>query len=175
MPGGDKAIQEPWRMAAAYLHDAFGDNFLKLGIPFTRKIKEKDWNILKYMIDKGLNSPSTSSVGRLFDAVSSIILSIFKVENEAEAPVRLQRLAEVAKAEEGSYKVKLNKDNPDIKNKILVPGCPPDINKMADALRKAGIDADQVIFDNYETAGSIFMSRYEGRPEFSHEFYRIMD
>ncbi len=73
----------------------------------------------------------------------------------------------------GKCQVKLNKDNPDIENKILVPGCPPDIDKMADALRKAGIDANQAIFDNYQTSGSIFMARYEGRTEFAHDFYRI--
>ncbi len=104
MPGGEAAIREPWRMAAAYLRDAFGDNFIKLGIPFTKKIKRIEWQLLKNIINKKINSPLTSSAGRLFDAVASIVMLIFKVDAEAEAPIRLEELAWEAADVNGVYK-----------------------------------------------------------------------
>ncbi len=60
MAGGDKAVTEPWRMAAAYLTDSFGDKFLNLNIPFTKRIKAKEWRLLRYAIDRGINSPPTN-------------------------------------------------------------------------------------------------------------------
>jgi len=109
MPGADMAVKEPWRMAASYLYDAFGDSSLRLGIPFTKKIPVKEWRVLRGMISKGINSPLTSSAGRLFDAASAITSSIFKVAHEAQAPVSLQRLAEEAWYEEGLYPYDIQK------------------------------------------------------------------
>lgn len=104
MPGGDKAVAEPWRMAAAYLQNSFGDKFLDLKIPFVRRLNKDDWHKLKYAVERKINSPLTSSVGRLFDAVSSIILCIFKVNFEAEAAIDLQKSAQEAFGEKGRYK-----------------------------------------------------------------------
>ena len=74
MPGADMAITEPWRMGAVYLHDAYGDKFLKLDIPFVKKMKKRQWRDLRHASDKRVNTPLTSSMGRLFDAVSAILL-----------------------------------------------------------------------------------------------------
>ncbi len=73
----------------------------------------------------------------------------------------------------GKCQVKLNKEHPDIADHIKVPGCPPDINRIADALRDAGIDVDQSMFDNFEFAPALFMKRYENKPEFSQDFFRV--
>lgn len=110
MPGGDKAVIEPWRMGAAYLQHAFGDSFLDLNIPFVKKIVRKDWKALRDASKKGLNSPLTSSMGRLFDAVASMIIPIFKVSHEAEAAIKLQMLAEEAQHEKCAYKYKIKKE-----------------------------------------------------------------
>jgi hydrogenase maturation protein HypF len=61
MPGGAKAIREPWRMAAVYLHRALGDDFLKLEIPFVRNLDGRAWATLRRMAETGTNSPATSS------------------------------------------------------------------------------------------------------------------
>lgn len=110
MPGGDKAIMEPWRMAAVYLWDSFGDNFLNLGTPFTKKIKLKDWHLLRYIVARSINSPLTSSIGRLFDAVASMLILILKVNFEAEAAIRLQEFAERAGNEKGGYRYNIVKE-----------------------------------------------------------------
>ena len=94
MPGGEACIREPWRIAASYLYIAFGESFLKLKIDFVRDIDKKRWAVIKGMIDKRINSPLTSSMGRLFDAVGSIILGKTEAKFEAELPIELERIAE---------------------------------------------------------------------------------
>lgn len=64
MPGGEVAIKEPWRMALTYLLYAFGDD--------ADKFKEFDAQKFE-LLKKGINAPLTSSVGRLFDGISSIL------------------------------------------------------------------------------------------------------
>ena len=89
MPGGEMAIKEPWRMAASYLYHAFG-NKLPASL---KRWREKDMAILKTMIERKINSPLTSSAGRLFDGVGSLLLSKDHISKEAELPVELERLA----------------------------------------------------------------------------------
>ena len=93
MPGGEACVREPWRMAASYLYSTFGPNFLKLKIDFVKSIDKNSWAILKEMIDKKVNSPLTSSMGRLFDAVGSMILNKRKAKFEAELPIELEKIA----------------------------------------------------------------------------------
>ncbi len=93
MPGGDAAVRQPWRMALSYLYRAFGRRFLDLNIDFVRRLDKRQCAGLKAMIDKSLNSPLSSSAGRLFDAVGSIVLSKNEAAFEAELPVELEKTA----------------------------------------------------------------------------------
>ena len=63
MPGGTKAIREPWRMAAVYLQQVFGDDFTSLELPFVAEMDQKSWLTLKRMIATRTNCPGTSSMG----------------------------------------------------------------------------------------------------------------
>ncbi|MDP3790983.1 MAG: hypothetical protein Q8R38_02945 [Candidatus Omnitrophota bacterium] len=94
MPGGDACIKEPWRMAASYLYYIFGDGFLKLKIDFVKSIDKIKWAVLKNMIDKRINSPLTSGMGRLFDAAGSLVLNKPIANFEAELPIELEKIAE---------------------------------------------------------------------------------
>lgn len=89
MPGGDKASDEPWRMAVAYLHH-FG---LPLPETFINRIGEDRINTLTTMINKGINCPYTSGAGRLFDAFSSLIGLCDISTRQAEAPILLEQAA----------------------------------------------------------------------------------
>ncbi|HWS99736.1 MAG TPA: carbamoyltransferase HypF [Pyrinomonadaceae bacterium] len=93
LPGGAKAIREPWRMAAVYLRKTFGDDFLKLDLPFVREMDRRAWATLDKMAAKGVNSPQTSSVGRLFDAVSALLGLRRSVNYEGQAAVELEAIA----------------------------------------------------------------------------------
>ena len=90
LPGGDAAARFPWRMALAYLHQAFGSGLFELAIPFVRKLNRPESAIILQMADKGVNSPLTSSCGRLFDAVSALIGLRHKIAYEGQAAVELE-------------------------------------------------------------------------------------
>lgn len=94
MPGGAKAIREPWRMAAIYLHQALGDDFLNLDLPFIRNLDRRAWATLSSMARAGANSPETSSMGRLFDALSSLLGLRNAVNYEGQAAIELEAVAD---------------------------------------------------------------------------------
>ena len=87
MPGGEAVIREPRRMAMALLYKVFGEEFLG----FAKKGEKANWQIWRGMIDKKINSPLTSSSGRLFDAVAALIGIREKVDYEAQAAIELEK------------------------------------------------------------------------------------
>ncbi|MDO8536000.1 MAG: hypothetical protein Q7S30_03210 [Candidatus Omnitrophota bacterium] len=93
MPGGEMCIKEPWRMAVSYLYEAYGNDFLKLPIDFVKKLDKKKCSVLMGMTDKKINSPITSSAGRLFDAIGSILLGKNVARFEAQLPIELEKIA----------------------------------------------------------------------------------
>ena len=80
LPGGDKAGREPWRAAAALLWEA------GLPAPFAPAPLHQAWT-------HHLNSPVTTSVGRLFDAAAALCGICTQASFEGEAPMRLEALA----------------------------------------------------------------------------------
>ncbi len=91
LPGGDAAAKEPYRMAFSYLYDAYGEEVFKLKIDFVKRMK-KEIEPLEKLIKSG-NTPMTSSIGRLFDAVASLIGVRDLVSYEAQAAVELEAIA----------------------------------------------------------------------------------
>lgn len=91
--GGKKAISQPWRIAAFWLYATYKDKFLELDIGFVKRMNKNKWRILKTMYEKGLNTPSTSSMGRLFDAAASLILAKAQANFEAELAIELEKIA----------------------------------------------------------------------------------
>jgi len=90
LPGGDKAIVEPWRMVYSYLYSIYGPRAKKIDIDFNRRIDCDKLSIIEKMIDKNINSPLTSSCGRLFDAVSSLIGIRDEISYEGQAAMELE-------------------------------------------------------------------------------------
>jgi hydrogenase maturation protein HypF len=90
LPGGDKAIEEPWRMAYSYIFKYFGDSFDYDSIPLFRSIDNEKLLLVKEMIVKKINTPYSSGAGRLFDAVSAILGFCSTATFDAEAPMRLE-------------------------------------------------------------------------------------
>jgi hydrogenase maturation protein HypF len=93
MPGSAAAIKEPWRMAISYLQDAYGADFYSLDLPFLRDLDSERLAVISEMIAKGINSPLTSSLGRLFDGVAAICGIRSRVDFEGQAAMELEMLA----------------------------------------------------------------------------------
>ena len=104
LPGGEQAIKEPWRMAAVYLHRAHGKDFLELHIEFLSQLDRKKWAVLEKMIEQKTNCPLTSSMGRLFDAVSSLVRLRDKINYEGQAAIELEQLANQVESPEFTVK-----------------------------------------------------------------------
>ena len=94
LPGGDAAVREPWRMAAAFLRAVYGAAMDTLDLAFMRRLDPAAWRLLSQAADRGLNSPLTSSAGRLFDAVASLVGLRDRVAFEAQAAMELEALVE---------------------------------------------------------------------------------
>jgi len=92
MPGGEKAIREPWRMALGALHAARCD-IESEEVLRAVGVKAQDARVVKQMIARGVNTPGTSSLGRLFDAVASVVLGRGAVDYEAQAAIELEGVA----------------------------------------------------------------------------------
>ena len=96
MPGGDSAVREPWRMALAFLHQALGTDGLTLDHPVAGRLNEFERDIFITMLERGLNSPLTSSCGRLFDAVAALLEVRQNVTYDGQAAIELEALAELS-------------------------------------------------------------------------------
>ena len=93
LPGGDLAIQEPWRIAVSYLYKFFERDFLDYGLPFLKNINPDQTENLFKAIDNHINCPLSCGAGRLFDAVSVLTGLCVRPSFEAEAPMRLEDAA----------------------------------------------------------------------------------
>lgn len=90
MPGGDKVVEEPWRMAFSYLYTYFGDKFNFESVPVFRSQGESTLEMIRTILANRINCPFTSSAGRLFDAVAALIGLCSKTSFDSEPPMRLE-------------------------------------------------------------------------------------
>ncbi len=104
MPGGDAAVREPWRMALAHLQAA-GFDVTSPEMLNLLGATEREARLLPRMIERGLNAPLTSSLGRLFDAVAAVVLSRRAVDYEAQAAIELEGFAVDEPDEPDGYEI----------------------------------------------------------------------
>ena len=91
LPGGDRAVREPRRTALALLREVFGDDaWGMVDVPALAAFSEAERRILRAMLARDINSPRTSSVGRLFDAAASIAGLRHHVRFEGQAAMELE-------------------------------------------------------------------------------------
>ncbi len=94
MPGGEKAILHPWRMAAGHLMTAYGTDALPLLARLFPDHSDSEWNAIQRQIEVRFNTPLTSSAGRLFDTVAAILGFPAEISYEGRAAVLVQKAAE---------------------------------------------------------------------------------
>lgn len=99
-PGGDVAAREPWRMAAAALHHMGRGDEIAARFPGQRAAR-----LLGQVLAKGVNSPPTSSCGRLFDAACGLLGVHPVAEFEGQAPMALEKMVASPRVLEGGWRL----------------------------------------------------------------------
>ena len=113
MPGGDAAVREPWRMAMAYLYQALGDEAFLLDHQIARILPESERLLFARILRRAINSPLTSSCGRLFDAVAALLNIRHTVSYDGQGAIELEALAErVDQGRSYSYQIVLDYPHP---------------------------------------------------------------
>lgn len=94
LPGGDRAAKEPRRAALGLLYEAFGDEAFELDHPLLQAFQPQELKVLQRMFQNRVNTPQTSSVGRLFDVIASLLGLCHQSTFEGEAAMQLQSALE---------------------------------------------------------------------------------
>jgi hydrogenase maturation protein HypF len=97
LPGGSAAIRQPWRMALAQLVSIYGeDEAAELPLAAVRQAGERNARLIARLVEHKLNTPPTSSAGRLFDAVSALVgmPGTERTTYEGQAAVELELVAD---------------------------------------------------------------------------------
>jgi hydrogenase maturation protein HypF len=156
LPGGDRAIKEPRRSALGLLYEIFGDgawDFSHLAFDFS----EEEKSLLRQMLEKQINAPLTSSVGRLFDAAAALLglRQISSFEGQAAMELEFTRQGDVADA----YSFVVTATAP------MVVDCEPAIRELLDDVA-GGEDAGLVSakFHNGLVEATVAVAKKIGTP-----------
>ena len=90
LPGGEASIKASWRTALAYLHKLAGPRCMSMDIPFLKQVKQKEMVTVLKSIEKNINCPMSSGMGRLFDVVAALTGLCVESNFHAEAPMKLE-------------------------------------------------------------------------------------
>lgn len=96
LPGGEKAIHEPWRIGVSLLKQAYGQAWPEIASRLHLAPDQTDFELLDKIIETKLNSPLSSGLGRLFDGVAAIMGLRRKVSFEGQAAMELEAKAKSA-------------------------------------------------------------------------------
>ena len=106
LPGGDAAIHHPWRIAAGYLYTLLGPEAVPADLAPAEHL-----SLLLQQVDRRLNTPLTSSMGRLFDAVSALLGICRHASYEAQPAIEMEHAAEPAPAPAPPYPFELEEQD----------------------------------------------------------------
>jgi hydrogenase maturation protein HypF len=93
LPGGEAAIRRPYRMAISHLLSLLGEEGLDSGLPFLGDLDDQEVEVIKQQVARRINTPLTSSCGRLFDAASAVLGFQGEASYEGQAAIQLEMMA----------------------------------------------------------------------------------
>ena len=155
LPGGDKAVWEPWRTALSFLIKTFGGDGLKIFREINGDLYKREAGTVAAMVHKKINSPLSCGMGRYFDAVSALLGIKDTITFEGEAAIALEMAAEKSD-DKGIYHLSVEGADPavigaaslfeaiveDIKNKVSIENISRRFhNTIAEAVVKTCLNA----------------------------------
>ena len=154
LPGGESSIKEINRIASGMLYKIFGkDIFNDKRILPIKYFSNKELKLIEGMLSRKFNSPETSSVGRLFDAVASILGIRQKVNHEGQAAMELEYLTNGYKTDDCySYNIIEN----ETKNIYVIDWQPTIQELLTEKLNDLSVNLISVKFHN--TLSEIILS-----------------
>jgi len=93
LPGGEKAVREPWRVAVSLLKDAYGDAWPRIVSRLNLVAEDRFYEIMDRIIGERINSPLSSGLGRVFDGIASILGLRRTASFEGQAAMELEGMA----------------------------------------------------------------------------------
>jgi hydrogenase maturation protein HypF len=112
LPGGDAAVKEPRRTALGLLYEMFGEAaFAMTGLAPVQAFSSAEFGPLKTMLARRLNSPRTSSIGRLFDAAASLAGLRQQVRFEGQAAMELEFALDGTEPTNDAYELPIRSDH----------------------------------------------------------------
>jgi hydrogenase maturation protein HypF len=112
LPGGEKAIHEPWRIAVSLLKAAYGPSWRETALRWNLVPDQNSYDLLDKIIDGRINSPLSSGLGRLFDGVAALIGAHRQVSFEGQAAMELEMLATDSLSQAYPFDILRDKDKP---------------------------------------------------------------
>jgi hydrogenase maturation protein HypF len=107
LPGGERAVREPWRMACAWLQES-GRGSADPPPALADAVTPAAWRAVRGLVQGGPASPLTTSVGRLFDAVAALCGLRAHINYEGQAAIELERACDPG--ERGRYPISVSRD-----------------------------------------------------------------
>ena len=102
LPGGEAAIRRPARMAVAVMHSVLGMDAISCEARRIPGLRDGEASLICQQMERGINSPLTSSAGRLFDAISALlnVRGIAQYEGQAAIELEMQAHASTSRPKE---------------------------------------------------------------------------
>ncbi|HVM46901.1 MAG TPA: hypothetical protein VMU04_02690, partial [Candidatus Acidoferrum sp.] len=159
LPGGEAAIKEPRRTALGLLYAVFGaPAFLRHDLLPVRNFTDSELAVLRQMLEKGVQSPVTSSAGRLFDGVASLVGLRQRVRFEGQAAMELECAVEAGRTE--AYPFALKDGSP-----MVVDWEPMLERVLRDVAQGATIGAISALFHNGLVEAMVQVAQKLGQPK----------
>ncbi len=156
LPGSEASVREPRRTALGVLYDALGGKaFSRYELFPIRSFAESELLVLRQMLEKGVHAPLTSSVGRLFDAVASLVGLRQKVRFEGQAAMELE--FSLPADSEGAYPFQVEEQAP-----LIVDWRPMIAEVLLDVGRGQTIGAISARFHNFLVEAVVSVARKVG-------------
>ncbi len=152
LPGGEKAIHEPWRIAAGLLQSAYGASWISVAGRLGMDMDKSKNELLDKIIAGRINTPLTSGLGRLFDGVAALIGLRSRVSFEGQAAMELEAAAaETEGGEPLPFEVACDKDGG------LILDMAPAVRAMVDAIMR-GTERSRIASSFHVTLTDAFVA-----------------